>query len=348
MQTDKTTLFNLHEIQIGDNSLLIEFYAGDIFDIYSGILLLSAFRGGFYPTQGTTWGSLAERTGISFGIMPPGEQERISDNILLLQTPRNKCFEKLVAFELTDLRKRNSFTAATLKTRYRELADFLESYPLEADESISMPLLGTGNQGISREESISELLKTLNKLKKTKLKIIRVFARNFESIGALNKKINELLNRNEAVHTSLLDAAIEETRQIASNQLSTLSANTISNLLSISTAENTSLNICGLNGRIFAETICNEFLVMYNITNITTNLDSKIRELSTVIRQDRPYVLSYLRLLQTYGNQVTHTGNPNLNYQDAAAIIIAIVRIVDFYEAKIQHKPVSLKTSQAD
>jgi hypothetical protein len=335
----KTSLFNLHEIKIEDRDLIIEFYAGDIFDIYSGILLLSAFRGGFYPTKGTTWGSLFERTGISFGIKSPGEQERISDNILLFRTTRNECFEKLVAIELTDLIQRNSFTLATLKTRYKELANFLESYPTAADESISVPLLGTGNQGISLEDSISELLKTLNQLKKTKLKIIRVFARNFESIGVLNKKINEILNRNEAIHTSLLDAAIEETRQIAGNQLSTLSANTISNLLTITAAENTSLNICGLNGRIFAETICNEFLVMYNIANITTNLDSKIRELTQAIRQDRPYVLSYLRLLQTYGNQVAHTGNPNLNYQDAAAIIIAIVRIVDFYEFKIKQQP---------
>jgi hypothetical protein len=336
MKTDKTTLFNLHEIQIDDNSLLIEFYAGDIFDIYSGILLLSAFRGGFYPTQGTTWGSLAERTGISFGIMSPGEQERISDNILLLQTPRNQCFEKLVAFELTDLRRRNSFTAATLKTRYRELADFLESYPSEADECISMPLLGTGNQGISLEESISELLKTLNKLKKTKLKIIRVFARNFESIGVLNKKINELLNRKEADHTSLLNAAVEEAREISKNKLSTLSLSTISNILSLAQAEHASLNSFGINGRFFAESICDEFLKIYMLSSETNTLESRIRELTIPIKNERSYVVSYLRLLQSYGNQVAHPGNPILNHQDAAAIIIAIVRIVDFYESKIK------------
>lgn len=335
MNTMKTSLFNLHEIKIEDRDLIIEFYAGDIFDIYSGILLLSAFRGGFYPTQETTWGDLFERTGISFGRTSAGEQERISDNILLFQTPGNECFEKLVAIEMVDLNQRNRFTLATLKTRYKELFNFLESYPTEADESISVPLLGTGNQGISLEDSISELLKTFNQLKKTKLKIIRVFARNFESIGELNKKINELLNRNVAVQASLLDAAIEETRQIAKSQLSPLSATAISNLLTITAAENTSLNICGLNGRLFAENICNELMVIYNIMIITTNLESKIRELTPAIRQDRPYVISYLRLLQTYGNQVAHPGNPNLNYQDAAAIIIAIVRIVDFYEFKI-------------
>jgi|GEM_PF-3336375 len=332
----KTSLFNLHEIKIEDRDLIIEFYAGDIFDIYSGILLLSAFKDGFYPTKGTTWGGLYDRTGISFNIKAQVEHKRISDNILLFRTTRNQCFEKLVAIELSDLSKRSSFTAATLKARYRELADFIESYPTEEDESISMPLLGTGNQGISLIDSISELLKTLTQLKKTKLKIVRVFARDFESIGALNKKINEVLNRNEAVHASLLNAAIEETRQIAGNQLSPLSATTINNLLSISLAENTSLNICGLNGRLFAETICNEFLVIYNITNTTANLDSKIKELTTVLKNDRPYVLSYLRLLQTYGNQVAHAGNPDLNYQDAAAIMIAIVRIVDFYEYKIK------------
>jgi hypothetical protein len=338
MKTDKTTLFNLHEIQINDHSLLIEFYAGDIFDIYSGILLLSAFRDGFYPTQGTTWGSLAERTGISFGIMHPDEKERITDNILLLKTPRNECFAKLVAFELTDLSRRNNFTEATLKTRYRELVNFLESYPSETDESISMPLLGTGNQGISLEDSISELLKTLNQLKKTKLKIIRVFARNFKAIGALNKKINELLNRKEADHTSLLNAAVEEAREIAKNKLSPLSFSTISNILSLAEAEHASLNSFGINGRHFAESICDEFLKIYNLTLETNTLDSKIRELTMPIKNERSYVVSYLRLLQSYGNQAAHPGNPILNHQDAAAIIIAIVRIVDFYEAKIMQE----------
>jgi len=330
----KTSLFNLHQIRIDESDLIIEFYAGDIFDIYSNILLLSAFKGGFYPTKGTTWGSLYERTGISFKIMVPEAHEQVSENIHYFHTPQNECFDKLIAFELTDLRRMNNFTKATLIARYKELADFLENYPSVDDESISLPLLGTGNQGISLEDSISILLKTINNLSKTKLKIIRVFARNFESIGALNIKINEHLNRNEAVHNNLLDAAIEEAKAICLKEISPLSKSTISNLLSLSAADHSSLNSFGINGRLFAESICDEFIRINKISAETTTLDSKIREISNKIRMERPYVLSYLRLLQSYGNQVAHSGNPNLNHQDAAAIIIAIVRIVDFYELK--------------
>jgi hypothetical protein len=331
----KTSLFNLHEIRIDDRDLIIEFYAGDIFDIHSNILLLSAFKGGFTPTQGTTWGSLYERTGISFKIMLPEDREQLSENIHFFHSPKNKCFDKLIAFELMDLRRMNGFTKATLITRYKELADFLEKYPSIEDESISIPLLGTGNQGISLEDSISILLKTINNLRKTKLKVIRVFARNFESIGALNIKINEKLNRNEAVYNNLLDAAIEEAKEISLKEISLLSRNTISNLFSLSSADHSSLNTFGINGRLFAESICDEFIKNYEIKAVTTTLDSKIKEIANKIRIERPYVLSYLRLLQSYGNQVAHTGNPNLNHQDAAAIIIAIVRIVDFYEMKI-------------
>ncbi|MGV8963798.1 MAG: hypothetical protein ACOH2V_10535 [Candidatus Saccharimonadaceae bacterium] len=334
MESNKTTLFNLHELRINDTDLLIEFYAGDIFDIYSNILLLSAFKDGFYPSKGTTWGSLYERTGISFETMLPEDRVQKSENIHFLRTKKNKCFDKLIAFELTDLRRKNGFTRATLLTRYKELADFLENYPSEEDESISLPLLGTGNQGLSLEDSISTLLKTINNLSKTKLKIIRVFARNFESIGALNIKINEQLNRNEVVHNNLLDAAIEEAKDISSKEISLLSKNTILNLLSLSAANHSSLNTFGINGRFFAESICDEFIRIFEIAARTTTLETKIKEITLSKKLERQYVISYLRLLQSYGNQVAHPGNPNLNHQDAAAIIIAIVRIVDFYELK--------------
>ena len=244
----------------------------------------------------------------------------------------------MVALELSDLNRRNSFTRATLLSRYRELVGFLESYTSEKDESISLPLLGTGNQGISLEESVSELLNSFQQLKNTKLKIIRVFAKDFESIGVLNKKINELLNRNEVTHTTLFKAVINESRKTIINQVSQLSLTTINNIISLSDSDHSSFNILGLMGRIFAESVCNEFLQIYSIDLEPSTLNSKISALSLKLRDERPYVESHLRLLQIYGNQVSHAGNPDLNDQDAASIIISIVRIVDFYESKINNQ----------
>jgi hypothetical protein len=335
MNKNKTSLFNLHEIHFEENSLLIEFYAGDIFDITSEILLLSAFKGGFNPSPGSTWESLFDRTGISFIEKPIENTVSISENIILLPTPVNKYFSKLITIELSDWNKRTSFTAATLITRYKELGRFLENYPSAHDESISLPLLGTGNQEISLEDSVSELLKTINNLKQTKLKIIRIFARNFESIGVLNKRINKQLYRNEVVQNNLRDAAIEEAKAIAELKLSAYSKSIITDLLSLSAADHSALSIFGLKGRLFAESICDEFIRLYNITTTITTLDFKIKEVTYHLKFERPYVISYLRLLQSYGNQVAHHGNQSLNYQDAAAIIIAIVRIVDFYEMKL-------------
>jgi len=331
----KTSLFNLHEIQINGKSVIIEFYAGDIFDIYSDILLLSAYKGQFFPTPGTTWGSLLKKTGISVDSNSNNNNKRISENILSFQTTKNDCFNSLISLELSDLNSRNSFSTATLISRYRELADFLETYSEEQIESISLPLLGTGNQGLSLEDSIAELLKTFNELKKTHLKIIRVFAKDFESIGALNKKINELLNRKEVIQKGLLHAAIDESRKIIDIPVSPLTLNTINNLLSLANSDYISLNIIGLMGRIFAESVCAEFLQIYRIDLEPSVLSSQISALSKNIRQERQHVESHLRLLQIYGNQVSHAGNLDLNDQDAASIIISIMRIVDFYEYKL-------------
>ena len=334
----KTTLFNLHEIHIKEGSLIIEFFAGDIFDIHSDILLLSAYKGQFYPTPGTTWGSLLIKTGISVVGFSNNNSKRITNNIISFTTRENDCFKKLTALELSDLNKKNSFSTATLMSRYREFADFLENYPTETDESISLPLLGTGNQGLPLEDSVAELLKTFNQLKKTKLKIIRVFARDFESIGVLNKKINELLNRTEVVHTTLLNAAMNEAKEILKEEISSLSFETITDLISLADSNHSSLNSFGIKGRIFAERLCDKLIVMYGIVLEPSTLHSKITELTTTLLNDRPYVLSHLRLLQTYGNQAAHGVGAELNHQDATSIIISMIRLVDFYEYKLSCK----------
>jgi len=330
----KTSLFNLHEIKINGGSVIIEFYAGDIFDIHSDILLLSAYKGQFFPTPGTTWGSLFIKTGMSVVGFSNNNSQRLSDNILLFQTTKNSCFNKLFALELSDLNKKSSFTNAALISRYRELIHFLENYPSETEESISLPLLGTGNQGLSLEDSVAELLKTFNQLKKTKLKIIRVFAKDFASIGVLNKKINEVLKRKELTHKGLLLAAIDESQKIITNPVSPLTFTTITNLLSLANSDHSALNIFGLVGRIFAESVCAEFLQIYRIDIEPSVLSSKISALSINFRQDRPHIEPHLRLLQIYGNQVSHAGNPDLNHQDATSIVISIMRIADFYEFK--------------
>jgi len=82
---------------------------------------------------------------------------------------------------------------------------------------------------------------------------------------------------------------------------------------------------------------------MYNIDLEPSMLNARISTLSKSLRNDRPTVECHLRLLQFYGNQVTHAGNVALNHQDAAAIIISIIRILDFYEYKLSFPTVKVK-----
>ena len=146
------------------------------------------------------------------------------------------------------------------------------------------------------------------------------------------------MNRKEGSHSNLLNAAIEKSRKVISNQISPISLATINNLLSLTNSDHISLNITGLMGRIFAETICDEFLQLYRIDLEPSTLSSKISALSVPLRKERPYIESHLRLLQIYGNQVSHAGNPDLNHQDATSIIISIIRIVDFYENRLNRQ----------
>lgn len=344
----KTALFNLHEITINDESVLIEFYAGDIFDVPSDILLLSAFKDNYYPVPGTTWGSLHERTGIAVNT-DECCQSNISENLIHFQTPENECFSELAALELADLKQPKKFTIGTLKQRYRELIHFLENHPSDQGESISLPLLGTGRQGISLEQSVAELLNTFNKLRKTRLKVIRVFAWDFESIGVLNKKINEQLKRTEIVHTSLLNEAMNEARKMLRGKISQLSFDTITDLISLNDSNHASFFSFGLKGRIYAEKVCAELLQLYAIElEQPCSLNLHIKGLSEKLMQERATILSHLRLLQTYGNKAAHGIGEDLDHQDAAAIVISIMKVVDFYEYKLGWAPDPSEIKEAD
>lgn len=152
----------------------------------------------------------------------------------------------------------------------------------------------------------------------------------------INLKINDILKRNALVHTALLDAALEELSEISGTYLSEFSKKYIGIIQGLSNAENSSFDFLGVKGRHFAEKVSGRFLHIYKLFPVDNNLEGKLRVLKDRLWFDRHmYILSYLRLLQSYGNQVSHPDNPALNHQDCAAIIIAFVRIIDFYESKI-------------
>jgi len=330
-----TTLFNLQSVNVDGRELLIEFYAGDIFDVYSDILVLSAFKNGFIPVPGTTWGRLNEALGINVFNLPDQDMQRASENVVEFTVKPNRCFSRLVALEMISLVNKRNFTLGTLKSRYRELGAYLSRIDDPAIESLSMPLLGTGNQKISYAHSITELLDMITHLDRTGLKIIRIFANSNQAIGTLNLRINQIYQREEATSSQLLDAATGELKALLNQPLSDLSAQAIGTLISLSRARHTSHDTFGIAGRHYAELVTNELYEFYDLGIRPGTLHLKLTALSPSIRNDSHYVYSYLRLLQNYGNQASHAPNPPIYPQDAAAIVIAVARIINFYESKL-------------
>lgn len=329
-----TTLFNLHEMQTNNGVVTIEFYAGDIFDIYSDILVLSAFKDSFSPVPGTTWGYFNQKTGFDFYKYIDSSSPGISENIVKFNLPSNKYCSRLYAIEMLDLRKNsNGFTEALVKHRYRDFIRLLESVSEPGVETLSLPLLGTGNQGISYEVSVNALFSVLNELSNTGINTIRVFAWNFQSIGILNQKINSILSRPESANTGLLQAAIDEIYEQYNYELKSAGPIRLLEIVSLTKAPHSSFTIYGISGRKFAESFCKDLLykAAQSASIVGITLDGMIKQIMADKLIDRPYVISYLRLLQSYGNLAAHEGTVKLNHQDAAAIIIAIVRINDYW-----------------
>ncbi|HVN41119.1 MAG TPA: hypothetical protein VMW19_23385 [Myxococcota bacterium] len=245
-------LFHLREIRREEGlPVELEFYAGDVLALHSEVLLVSAFSGWYQPTPGSLFGSIAERYGISFASGPPPGATRYPEGLLHFSGIACPAFDSLWIVEMREAGR--PFSVEELRTTLRSVGSRLPHMLAEAT-SITLPLLGTGNQGLNPRDVARELLSALPEwARNQRLRTIRVFTLELEHVAALNRALDD---RDFSVRDSALLMACDQLRrQLERRSWSEPVRMALKDLLEIASAPDPSLQSIALEGRRIAETV---------------------------------------------------------------------------------------------
>ena len=126
-----------------------------------------------------------------------------------------------------------------------------------------------------------------------------------------------------------MKAAKEELKSSA-DQFSPDLKKAILNLYEISNVNQPIISSIALQGRIIAEICVSRLLDYWLLVPKLATLEEKIKAVPLRHLNGRTWILSYLRLLQSCGNWAAHPNEQVLITSDAAAVLIAALRVVEY------------------
>lgn len=242
-------LFHLREIQRDDGlSVELEFYAGDVLAVHNEVLLISAFAGSYQPTPGSIFGAIADRYGISFASGPPADATRYPEGLLHFPVSC-PAFDSLWVVELRDPRR--PFSLEDLRGALDAVGERLPDM-LASTSSITLPLLGTGNQQLNPRDVARELLSALPRwARHPRLRTVRVFTLELEHVAVLNGALDD--REFSAGNSALLSACRDLSRRLERGYWSEPLRAALKDLLQIASAPDPSMQSIALEGRRIAE-----------------------------------------------------------------------------------------------
>lgn len=325
----KPQLFNIINPVSNRPGYVVNYYAGNIVDKQVDILVLSAYSGRFAPTPGTIFGAINERFSRNYNSI---KYNRISDNIIVFDEGNTHLpWKKMVVLEMIDGEYYEELSL--IRSRFNEFINCAPRFVSNKDYSLSIPLIGTGNQGLSKEIVAVELIEVAKSFSISNLKEFNVFAFSIEVIAIINININRFSSRQSSnpMEQRLVSAMSEELKSLSKGS-NPLINDSIHELLSLLFSPNVGISPIAMQGRIFAELYAKLYFEKWDcgsdLALIDNKLESYIKSISVSLRnKNKSYLISYLRLLQTCGNMAVHEGERQLVDMDIVAIMVAVVRL---------------------
>lgn len=323
-------LFNISEIERKNNSpLILEFYGGDITSIYSDVLLVSAFQSSYIPTYGSVFWSIKEKFGIELGNQVPQKSQLILEGLHEFPVPKTSAFSRLWVKDIKQFSNDSSSNIDIIRA-FHFLENLADAFDKFAIKSISLPLLGTGNQGISLEDSainIMRIVKTWSVQSKT-LETVRIFAYDLKAASILNNIIDSYFG----IPSEQYSDSVRELFHTVTKELKDKIKEDLEELYNIANNKVPSIKSIAVAGRRLAEE-CSVRISKKWYANSSHNdmpLHLLISKIQDRLKKKKPWILSYLRLLQSCGNTGAHRGKQVLNMVDACAVLIATIRVAEF------------------
>jgi hypothetical protein len=329
-------LFSHSEIpRAGASPLRVECYAGDILAKHSDALIASIFESDFRPMPDSVLGGIDSRFGISFGIGIPAGAESVHPNLHRLPAPACDAFSSLWVLDSLDAPAEMDLgpLLSVLRTHIRDITRNGD-ITRHGARSIALPLLGTGYQGLDIKDVTFETLKLIRAWSHSapELRVVRVFAYDFEKIAVLNRIIGDFFDvPREASVSALLSAATAELRQKIPEFPNERVREGLTEIWQLAAATDAHADSIATRGRVFAETCCKMLFARY-LPNQTCpdSLGPMLFDLQPFLKAKQNWVLAYLRLLQFCGNISAHDTVARVTLTDAAAVIVSVIRVAEF------------------
>lgn len=340
-------LVNLFEIETPSGYKAVELHSGDITKIEESIdsIVVSAYKGGYNPTQGTLPGSLLENCNVNLKLLAgePAIDLRNPLNVWISKLIVDQKFKRIICIEIVDLISKEKEIEKAIKNLFSLIA-LADSQDIKI-ESIALPFIGTGNQGIDPTlilpmlmELSKRSLENLNSLKK-----IIFYELDEKKILILNEALNKYLKRSdfetstysiENFQLAIKDDLLRYLMKLKLDQkISTPGiTETIADLIEKINQNQIKPFEIGVLSRRLVEFIVKDVL---EIKSLTKDLAFSINEMKS--KDIASWVISYLHILRTFGNVASHSSDknsfkpPTMNEKDLITLFICLNRSLDFW-----------------
>jgi hypothetical protein len=339
-------IFNITQIERNNlEPLYLEFYGGDVTLLESDVLLISAFKSSFTPNEGTVFQTLKNRYGIEYDDKLPNGYIKISHG--LYEFPINNIitpFKRLWVIEIIDFFSSEN-ELIQLKKSFITLSNISSIFDEQNIKSISLPLIGTGDQNLSMTESALEIIKIVKiwSQKSNSLSSVKVSAYDVKAASILNRVIDSHFNSYSEFTDNSISRLFKASTEELSNHLTLFKGEihyALKELYNMANNSQPSIKSIAIQGRILAE-ICSRMLFKElfpenEVEKLTLN--NLIQKIQNYLLNNAAWILSYLRLLQSCGNSAAHSLEDKLTVADACAVIISSIRLTEFIKNKFLNK----------
>jgi hypothetical protein len=312
-------LFHLREIRREDGlAVELEFYVGDILAVHSDVLLVSAIAGSYDPTPGSVFGDIADRYGISFANGPPPDTTRLAGGLLHFPGISCAAFDSLWVIEMSE--PGEAFSVADLRRALQSIRTQLPEILANAS-SITLPLLGTGQQRLDPREVARELLSALpGWARHPRLRTVRIFTLAPSHVAALNRALDD--RDFSTANSALYSARIELRSRIDRRAWSEPMRAALKDLLQIASLPEPSPGSIALEGRRVAEVALG---LLERVEPAGSGLPDARRRRTASPRDE--LAAPHLQLLLAHGRAAS-MGEP-VTSNDAVMIVYAAMRVAE-------------------
>lgn len=337
-------LMNTFSVKTGLDYKNVQIKLGDISESEDKNILISTFVDGYAPSKGSIVESFFKK-GIDLKKLfeNPEFDLKKSFNIWSSLIENDK---RLIVIEISNVFDKSS--ESNLELAFENIYYFL--LLLEAKfgslKSISLPLLGTGNQGYDFKKVIPKLInlskKSLENI--SSLESITFFTNDKDTAKKIDEELNKFLGRNQMEIQSIFEGETEILRGLT-DELS-LNLKDFFKKYKCSSSGELIKKIKNKSLRNFELAILSRRILETILTNYTkekkykSSLADEIKKL--ISDKNIPsWIISYMNTIRFFGNSAAHSGDPHFDFlteKDLIIFLFSLNRIIEFSQSINNHK----------